>query len=369
MKVRPSVAEYRVRLPEAPTNAHQRWTERSGLILTLDAPEGLFGQGEAAPLPGYSDDALVACRDALSALDPLFLETLTESPVAELGPALEAELGLVPPSALFALETALYDLRARRLGVPMFRLLRELVRKQAEPARLELVALLRGSPEQDWQAQALSALEAGYAGVKVKVGLKDQFERELLALRRLRSTLGPSAVIRLDANGAFLKDSVRDRLLALSTVAPEFIEEPLVRGAGWLSEPPIAVALDESLRDRPVLTQAVAERHRFVAAVLKLGPLGGFTGTLRIRETTAAAGLASVVSHTFEGPVGMAAAAEFALALGPGQYAPGLSPHGGLSEWPCGLPAAYAGPALAPHAEAGLGLSRVVIDERSGAPR
>ena len=50
-------------------NARAHWSERSSCIVTLQGESGVRGQGEAAPLPGFSPDSLPACEAALSALD------------------------------------------------------------------------------------------------------------------------------------------------------------------------------------------------------------------------------------------------------------------------------------------------------------
>ncbi len=58
------------RLPLAISNSGASWTTRHGLLLQLFCEEGLFGQGEASPLPGYSRDTIEECEAALTALGP-----------------------------------------------------------------------------------------------------------------------------------------------------------------------------------------------------------------------------------------------------------------------------------------------------------
>jgi L-alanine-DL-glutamate epimerase-like enolase superfamily enzyme len=75
--------------------------------------DGVTGRGEAAPTSYYGQDAqgvATALEDA-QVWDPWDIEgTLAHN-------------GAMPPSALTALDNAMHDLAARRLGVPVYRLL------------------------------------------------------------------------------------------------------------------------------------------------------------------------------------------------------------------------------------------------------
>jgi o-succinylbenzoate synthase len=358
-----SVEEYRVRLPASVGNAHRKWIDRRGLLLTLQAADGHFGQGEAAPLPGYSEDDFDGCEEALSALEPAVFDALCETPSEQLLDCLRRAFTNLPPAARFAAETAILDLRARRAGLPLHRSLQDLVGASPAGSPLPLVTLL-GEDMIRWEVEAREALEAGYAGLKAKVGRSGAFERELRALQRVRACVGDAAALRLDANGAFPTELARERLTALATVSPELVEEPLSRGTPPLEDWPVAVALDESLRDlEGVNWSGVA------AAVIKLGVLGGFSGALAVRARAEAAGAAVIVSHTFEGPVGTAAALELALALGERRHADGLGVHAALAGWRCPAPAAYSHGKLAPHAQLGLGLPRVTSSTADEGPR
>lgn len=352
MTLRATVTELTWALPESVANARASWRERRSLLITLEDAKGAFGQGEAAPLPGYSDHDLVSCRDAFARHSPAMLAPLDELPLTELGPAITRAWPSAPPELRFAIETALLDLRARRAGRPLHLLLRELWDTSAPLTSLSLVALVSGEPH-TWETRTRAALDAGYVGVKVKVGSVGARAAELQALSRVRAVLGLHRPLRLDANGTLDTRALDD----LAAFEPEFVEEPMARGNPWPEHPPVPIALDESLRDGLVLDAELVARHRVVACVVKLAPLGGFFRALELARAAARAGSAIVLSHALEGPIGMAAAAEAALAFGSSRFAPGLAPHGALSR--LGLPAAYAGATLVPHGEPGLGLPRI----------
>ena len=82
------------------------------VILEIEAGS-TFGRGEAAPTARYDQDAesVKAALEAVKIEDPWDIEG-----------SLNANATL-PPSALAALDAALHDLAAKRLGIPVYRLL------------------------------------------------------------------------------------------------------------------------------------------------------------------------------------------------------------------------------------------------------
>ncbi len=98
---------------------------------------------------------------------------------------------------------------------------------------------------------------------------------------------------------------------------------------------PIAVGLDESLRGGrwEARLTAVARVHTLGAVVLKPTALGGVRHCLAVAERAAALGADATVTHTFDGPIAMAAAAELALVTSR-SHAAGLAPHDGCAHHP-----------------------------------
>jgi L-alanine-DL-glutamate epimerase-like enolase superfamily enzyme len=200
------------------------------------------------------------------------------------------------------------------------------------------------------------AVAAGFRTLKLKLGI-GPFAEALSLLRALRRAVGWDVALRLDANGALPEASVRDQLGALAELRPEFLEEPTTHWSAALSDSPVPLALDESLL-RGI--DSAATRLAKVA-VLKPMLLGGPKRCLALAEQLIAAGLDVTVSHTWDGPVGLATAATTALAIAgrwPGRVrACGLSRHPGLAAWPeRELP--YLGTTvLQPNALPGLGVT------------
>jgi o-succinylbenzoate synthase len=338
-------------------NARSAWSSREGLWLTLRDDEGFSGYGECAPLPGYSTTGLAGCRAALVALDPdplsLSIATLTgpDLHAALAAPALLAALAALPPPARFAVETALLDLAARRAGVPLSALLGAPgdVLSPALGAPGDAVSPALGAPGDAVArsgllpatgdlAAALAAAreleEGGIRTIKVKIGRPGvPFAEELAWLVALRAALDPALRLRLDANGAFSLAETPLRLAALARLDPELIEEP-TSGAGLsgLGACAIPWAADESLADEDT-TRDILDRGACSALVLKPANLG-LLRCLALATEARRRGLKVIVTHLFDGPIGLATACELALALAGDTLPCGLDLHGGLLVYP-----------------------------------
>jgi L-alanine-DL-glutamate epimerase-like enolase superfamily enzyme len=162
-------------------------------------------------------------------------------------------------------------------------------------------------------AQARAARDAGFACVKVKVGIGDDAGR----VAAVRAAVGPSVRVRVDANGAW--GTAAEALANLRALAPaelELAEEP-VHGVDALRElrgvSPVRVAMDESAAAPGAAGSGAAD-----AVCLKVARCGGITGVLRDAAAARAAGSDVYVASSFDGPLGVAAGLHAAAALAAG---------------------------------------------------
>lgn len=298
--------------------------EREAVVLRVADDAGSVGWGEASPLPGYSPDTLDEVEAGLD-------DWAARWERGEVGgaegvgadPALDDAVARLP-SARCAIDTALFDLAARRFGVPLHARLLDLGRP-AHPVRRVPVAALAslpgvtrpGTPPGEGMATVAEAVADGYKTVKLKVGGGDgsdeAFARELEALAGIRSAF-PYLRLRLDVNGAWTPDAARTRLAELARhIEPELVEQPVdARSMLDFGRSPVPLAGDESLRESGAVERLA---DACVAVVLKPMVLGGPRACLRLAESAFAEGMQVIVSHTFGGPVAHAAACELALAL------------------------------------------------------
>jgi len=197
-----------------------------------------------------------------------------------------------------ALVNAVWDLRARVAGVPMWKLLadmsaaelvsvidftylddvltpeeaQELLEKSAAGAEERLAELKAtgypsyttsvgwlGYPDEKVRALTHAAYDAGWRAVKMKVGgpLADDVRRAAL----IRSEIGPDALLMMDANQAWGVDQAIESMAALASASPYWIEEPThpddVLGHARIARAvaPIRVATGEVAANRVIFKQ------------------------------------------------------------------------------------------------------------------
>lgn len=293
----------------APGSAKRAWASRDGVLLRV-RHEGLTGIGEASPLEGVSVETSVDVHDALSAL----------------GDSLEVELGepgtvpttprALPPAARFGLETALLDLASRRAGMSLAAWLAA----PGTPASSVTTQMLLD--RLDGIGALECAFEVGARAVKVKIGRKQHLREEIELLKEIRK-LSPDAVIRADANGVGVSS---DLLQALVDVGCALLEDPCPLEELDHQRWPLPIALDEPLYSDPEAAFEAVEGELASSIVLKPALVGGLGVCLRHARRAQALGASVILSHSLESPIGLAASAHLALAVGGGQI------HG-LGRW------------------------------------
>ncbi len=165
----------------------------------------------------------------------------------------------------------------------------------------------------------------GCATAKVKVAERGQDPAEDLArVEAVRDALGPSGLVRVDANGAWDVDTAVRMVRELDRFGLEYVEQPcatLDELAAVRRRVPVPVAADESVRraEDPLRVRAAGAAD---IVVLKVQPLGGVRAALRVAE---ACGLPVVVSSAVETSVGLAAGVALAAALPELPHACGLA--------------------------------------------
>lgn len=359
---------------------------RFGTLLELRDADGRSGWGEASPLSGYAPETPAHAAAALLAW--------LADPAA--GRAIESEYSTWPvdfggirlehsPSARAAIVSAVLDLAGRRDGVPIRDLLWTGAPVEfADPEQwagipangsvpLNALVPLR-DPDTAVQA-AVAADRRGIRTIKAKLGAGPQFDTDLEVLRAVRETVGPGMAIRLDANGAWSLAEARRNLDQLAELAPEYVEEP-VAGLELLELGGVGVPLaaDESLHD-PDVAERLLDSAVVSVVVLKPSLLGGLDRCMDLVIRATEGGKRSVVTHSFEGPVGHGAACELGLAIagaaaGPedaAETAVGLDRHAGLEAWKDVDVPQLSGSTLVPADVWGHGIDPTPLLERSGA--
>lgn len=305
-------------------------TARDTLLLSLTDADGRTGYGEAAPWPGFGTEGFAAAFFALEELARVLdgADVEAEAPDHEFDRRLRNT-----PAAQAALQGALWDLAARRDGVPLsHRLARSIRPDGAGPlGAVPTHALLAGDTPEAVRAAAAVAREEGFGAAKLKLGL-GSIEDDVARARAAREALGPDLRLRGDANGAWDEDRA---LAALERLAPfgfEYVEQPLRADAlpalaALRRRSPVRIALDESVATATDVLQAV-ESGAADVVVLKPAFLGGARRALEIAAHARAAGAWVVYTHAMESAVGAHHALHCAAADGDSSATHGLCTEG-----------------------------------------
>lgn len=307
---------------------------RPSLHLWLADDHGRHGHGDAAPLAPFSRESAVDCARALARLEQHLGPIDDEAPPASAVGAALARFGAdldVVPSARLALETALLDLLGQRWGLSVAACLGG----PTSPAPVPVNGLLLAAPEETLAARAVTLADRGYRAIKIKLRARDDagFVRELAALHEVRERLPLPFELRLDPNAAWTLDEARTRLRALAAIAPAFVEQPVAATLlHRLGECAVPWAADESLAIEELVEPLLSARG-CAAFVLKPAILGGLDRARALALRAQERGIEVVVTHLFDGPYSMAAAAELAVSLPRPPLACGLDRHEALEAW------------------------------------
>jgi L-alanine-DL-glutamate epimerase-like enolase superfamily enzyme len=248
-------------------------TETSSILVTLTDADGRRGRGEACGVtyagetPGTMAAQIEAHRAAIEA-----------------GPTREALLDLLPHGgARFAVDSALWDLEAKRTGRSAF--------AQAGVAAPHAVTTAYTIGIRSLAAyQAAAEAHAGYSLLKIKVDDADPLEA-VAAVRRG----APQAALIVDPNQAWSVARLKALAPALAGLGVVLLEQPIKVGdeAGLDGyRCPIKLCADELINDADDLAKAVG---RFDVVNIKLDKAGGLTAALRLAEQARAAGFELMV--------------------------------------------------------------------------
>ncbi len=214
-------------------------------------------------------------------------------------------------AAIAGIDMALWDLAARRDGVPLHRYVGGTATKTQVP--VYVTGINPDSPE----VFALARQAEGHHAFKLKIGF--EMGRDLANLQALRQALGPEAVITCDANQAWNLEQATRFVREAQGLNLQWLEEPLrvdAPAADWL-------ALARASRI-PLAGGENMQGSEFDAAI-NLGALqviqpdvakwGGITGSLRVARAAVAAGK-RYCPHYFSGGLSLLASLQVLAAAG-----------------------------------------------------
>jgi len=317
-----------MRLAEPYTIAYETVQETTNVFICLETNERIIGYGCAAPdkqITGETPDSVLrAIKEVaipvMKGSDPLRPTMLLE----RLKPQLKDN-----PSALAALDMAIFDILGKASNLPLWRLLggfRDRIKTSVTIGILSETQTVERA--RDWVSRGFRCLK-----LKGGIDVNSDIERVL----KVREAVGTRIELRFDANQGF---SVQDSLRFVEQTRKaslELIEQPTPKGEPDLlgrvtKSVALPVMADESLM---TLRDAFRIARRDLADMVnvKLMKVGGISEALQINAVARSARLEVMVGCVDEAALAIAAGLHFALARPNVMYAD-LDGHLGLLEDP-----------------------------------
>lgn len=246
-----------VPLPRPVYDANYRMATKPALLVEVVTDAGLVGLGEAAHFGGPMRSTQVVIegelREHLLGEDPREIERLWEQMHQR---AYKHARGGVLIAAMSGIDIALWDLRGKLAGQPLWRLLGGYRREV--PAYATGGFYAEGKGIRELVAEMEEYLRHGFRAVKMKVGRNSQIEgsplramahrglcevsleEDLARVRAVREAIGPEVRLAVDANGAWDVPTAIRMGRALEPLGLYWYEEPVcpddIRGSARVAE-------------------------------------------------------------------------------------------------------------------------------------
>lgn len=195
----------------------------------------------------------------------------------------------------FAVEMALLDLQAKKIGTPLYNLLGGLCYSEVPVMRM-----LGIKPPKETAEEALSMVKRGYTFIKLKIGLDER--RDVESMRAVREAVGADIFISVDANRSYTAMQAVRVINQMEQWDLGIAEQPVkaadIRGMAFVRQH-ICTPL---MADEGVQTSADALRLIEAGAIdalsIKLWKVGGFFKAKEIASLCNAANVGCHVAST-----------------------------------------------------------------------
>lgn len=279
------------------------------IIVKITTEEGITGFGECSPyrtIHGETQDSCFVVGKTLARQIKGRNAMATEEVLAALEGAVAGNHCIKS-----AFDMALYDIAARKAGLPLYAFLGGSNKKKI----VTDMTVGIGTPEK-MAASALAFCNDGFEAIKVKLGTTTA--ADVARIQAIREAVGWEVSLRIDANQGWDVVTARNTLRALGDYRIDYCEEPIRRW--YYSElpylrqlSPIPLMADESLFDhRDALKLARLGAVDYFN--IKVSKAGGLRNSLLIAGIAEAAGIDCQIGCFSETRLAITAFAHLALA-------------------------------------------------------
>jgi L-alanine-DL-glutamate epimerase-like enolase superfamily enzyme len=265
------------------TDAIQAFVTQETPLVRIRCDDGAEGTGYSYTIGTGGSSVVALLRDHLAprliGRDPAEIEAIGK----DLFFATHATaVGAITSLALAAIDTALWDIRAKRAGLPLWKAAGGAQRKvplyTTEGGWLQL-------PVSTLVEQTVAAKAEGFRGAKIKVG-KPHVAEDVARLAAVREAVGNGFELMVDANQCFNVAEALRRARAFEPFGLAWLEEPLpaedLSGHAELAaHSAIPIAIGESLY-HPAHFREYLERDACSIVQVDCARIGGVTPGLKV---------------------------------------------------------------------------------------
>ena len=300
-------------------------TDRPATFVRVIADDGAFGWGEV-----FSNFPQVGAEHRARLISSIFSPLLTGRPCdapADTWQWLERSVrriaiqcGEPGPFAqiIGAIDQALWDMLARRCGLPLWKLLAQEIPITDEHATGRVRVYASGLGPTAVGEMAAERQAQGYRAFKFKVGFGAQ--TDLHNFGEIRDAVGSDAIVMVDTNQGWDPQDAAARITELLPYSPTWIEEPIPADEPIETWQALAkatgapIAAGENIRGFDNFAQALRAGHlRFVQP--DVAKWGGISGCLQVGLLARELGV-EFCPHWLGGGVGLAASLHLRASLG-----------------------------------------------------
>ena len=342
-------------------------THAESLLVSVGDSDGNRGWGESPEVYRVTGESVASAQACVSG--PLTDALLHQSADDLVGTTAAVAAAVhANSSAKTAVDVALHDLAATRLGIPLGRLL------AAPDSRLSVrtdMTLSSGEPA-ELAATAVDRVAEGFRTLKVKVGT--DADGDIARVRAVADAVGDDVTIRLDANQGWTSKQAVKVMTALegAGVPIELVEQPVpapdLAGLAFVTARiATPVLADESVYGLLDLVRLLDLRAADLVNI-KLAKCGGLGQAVAMIRLAHAAGMGTMIGTMMETHVGVGAAASLMAGQGApataGWWAtPDLDAAWWLTRSPVAGGPTYTGDRIVLSDRPGLGIAGPAMDQ------
>ena len=298
-----------MKLEETYTIAYETIETTTNVFVRIETSKGISGYGCAAPdepvIGDTPETVLQSIQDVvypvIKGMDPLRHSFIME----KLKTRIKTQ-----PSALAAIDMALYDILGKVCHLPIWKLL------GGYRDRIKTSVTIGILTVEDTAKRAKQWIDLGFKSLKIKGGLN--VDADIERILRVREIVGKNIELRFDANQGYTVEQSLKFVEQTRKAKLELIEQPTPKGQPDLlgrvtQKATIPVMADESLMS---LRDAfrLARKDLVDMVNIKLMKVGGIAEALQINSVARSAGLEVMVGCMDEAALAISAGLHFALA-------------------------------------------------------